>query len=56
MLKTLGKLYAYKKSPVQTFALLHPMRALRWGVIFLIVRTVMRRFRASAGLPPSPQA
>jgi hypothetical protein len=43
MIRTLAKLFAYKKAPAKTFALLHPVKALKWGAIFLIVSKVLGR-------------
>lgn len=40
MFSKLLKLAAYKKAPVKTFALLHPMKALKWGAVILILRKV----------------
>ena len=34
MIKTIAKLIAYKKAPAKTFAVLHPLKALKWGAIF----------------------
>lgn len=37
VLKALAKLVAYKKAPMKTFAVLHPIRAVKWGAgLFLI--------------------
>lgn len=38
MLKGLTKLVAYKSAPKRTFALLHPVKALKWGAVFLLAR------------------
>lgn len=38
MLKGLAKLVAYKSAPKRTFALLHPVKALKWGAVFLLAR------------------
>ena len=43
MLRTIAKLAAYKKAPAKTFALLHPMKALKWGAIFFIVSKALQR-------------
>ena len=43
MIRTIAKLVAYKKAPAKTFALLHPMKALKWGAIFFLVSKVMGR-------------
>ena len=43
MIRTIAKLIAYKKAPAKTFALLHPMKALKWGAIFFIVSKVLGR-------------
>ncbi len=36
MIKGIAKLVAYKKAPFKTFALLHPVRALKWGAMFFL--------------------
>ena len=46
MIKTIAKLVAYKKAPAKTFALLHPVKALKWGAIFFVVSKVLRRREA----------
>jgi hypothetical protein len=43
MIKTIAKLIAYKKAPASTFAVLHPLKALKWGAIFFIVSRVLHR-------------
>ncbi len=43
MLKGIAKAVAYYKSPVKTFAVLHPLKALKWGALFLVVDTALRR-------------
>lgn len=42
MLKTLAKLTAYKKAPVKTFAVLHPLRAAKWAAGFFVARKLWR--------------
>lgn len=37
MIRKLAKLVAYKKAPAKTFAVLHPMKALKWGAVFFLV-------------------
>lgn len=37
MLKGLAKLIAYKKKPKTTFALLHPIKAAKWGAMLVAV-------------------
>ena len=41
LLKTAG----YVKAPVKTFMVLHPMRALKWGAAYLVVKKVMEMQR-----------
>lgn len=43
MLKGLAKGVAYYKAPAKTFALLHPLKAVKWGAIFLLVGMVIKR-------------
>ena len=43
MIRTLAKILAYKKAPAKTFAVLHPMKALKWGAIFFLVSKLMER-------------
>jgi hypothetical protein len=45
------KLGAYAKSPVHTFVMLHPRRALKWGVGYLIVKTAMDMKKKRVNLP-----
>jgi len=41
MLRKALRLAAYVKAPVKTFMLMHPMRALKWGAAYLIVKTAL---------------
>lgn len=43
MIRKLLKLVAYKKAPAKTFALLHPMKALKWGAVFFLVSKLVER-------------
>lgn len=43
MLKGLTKLIAYKKAPKKTFALLHPVKALKWGAAFFVAKKVWNK-------------
>jgi len=43
MLKGIAKAVAYYKAPAKTFALLHPLKALKWGGIFLLVGMAIKR-------------
>lgn len=43
MLKGLAKIAAYNKAPKQTFALLHPIKALKWGAAFYVGKKVWNR-------------
>lgn len=47
MLKGLTKLIAYKKAPKKTFALLHPVKALKWGAAFFVAKKVWNRVGGS---------
>jgi hypothetical protein len=50
MLKGIAKAVAYYKAPARTFALLHPLKAAKWGGIFLLVGMAIRRtVRGSEG-------
>lgn len=40
MLKTIAKLFAYKKAPKKTFALLHPAKAVKWFTSLVVIRTL----------------
>jgi hypothetical protein len=35
------KVVGYAKAPVKTFMVLHPLRALKWGAAYLVIRKVM---------------
>jgi len=41
MLRKALRLAAYVKAPVKTFMLMHPIRALKWGAAYLIVKTAL---------------
>lgn len=43
MLKGLAKLAAYNKAPKKTFALLHPIKALKWGAAFFVGKKVWNK-------------
>lgn len=47
MIRTIAKLVAYKKAPAKTFAVLHPIKALKWGAIFFIVSKVLQRHQSA---------
>lgn len=38
MLKPLVKIFAYTKAPKTTFALLHPIRAVKWGAALFLLK------------------
>ncbi|MBW3534607.1 MAG: hypothetical protein KY453_05230 [Gemmatimonadetes bacterium] len=41
MLRKVAKLIAYKKAPRRTFAVMHPLKALKYGAIYLVVKKVL---------------
>ena len=41
------KVMAYAKAPMKTFVMLHPMRALKMGVAYLVVSRVLEMRRRS---------
>ena len=41
MLTRMLKIGAYAKAPVQTFVMLHPKRAMKWGASYLVVKTAL---------------
>jgi hypothetical protein len=43
MLKSLAKLFAYKKAPKKTFAMLHPVKAAKWVAGLFVIRTLWGR-------------
>jgi len=43
MLKGIAKAVAYYKAPAKTFALLHPLKAAKWGGIFFLVGMAIKR-------------
>jgi hypothetical protein len=43
MLKGLAKLAAYKKAPKATFAMLHPIKAVKWGALLFAAKLVFDR-------------
>jgi hypothetical protein len=51
-MRKLLKLAAYAKAPKATFALLHPIRALKWGAALYVGKKVWERVRrASESMP-----
>lgn len=49
MLKALAKLVAYKKAPKSTFALLHPIRAVKWGAGLFLLKKLTDGLRGDKG-------
>lgn len=49
MLKALAKLVAYKKAPKRTFALLHPIRAVKWGAGLFLLKKLTDGLRGDKG-------
>lgn len=49
MVGRIVKMAAYTKAPVKTFVTLHPVRALKWGAMYLVVKKVldMRKHRSA---------
>lgn len=45
MLKNLAKLVMYSKAPRSTFAILHPVRALKWGAGLFLLKKLWDRAR-----------
>jgi len=43
MLAKLAKMAAYTKAPRATFAVMHPLKAAKYGAIYLLVKGVSRR-------------
>ncbi|HUG39380.1 MAG TPA: hypothetical protein VMM12_02790 [Longimicrobiales bacterium] len=43
MIFKLAKLVAYKKAPAKTFAVLHPIKALKWGAVFFLISKLVGR-------------
>ena len=41
MISKLTKLFAYKKAPKSTFALLHPRKALKWGAVLFLAKKLL---------------
>jgi hypothetical protein len=41
MLKRIAKLAAYAKAPKATFAMLHPIKAVKWGAILMAAKVVL---------------
>lgn len=48
MLKGLAKLVAYKTAPKRTFALLHPIKALKWGAALLLAKKLWKGTRGGS--------
>jgi hypothetical protein len=47
-MRKLLKLAAYAKAPRATFAILHPIRALKWGAAFYVGKKVWERVRSAS--------
>lgn len=43
MLKAFAKATAYYKAPLRTFAVLHPLKAVRWGAILIVAKFILDR-------------
>ena len=43
LLTKIAKMAAYTKAPRATFAVMHPLKAAKFGAIYLIVKSVTRR-------------
>lgn len=56
MLKTLAKLVAYKKAPKRTFALLHPIKAAKWGAGLFLLKKLSGRDERKKETTPGPHA
>jgi hypothetical protein len=41
MLGRVLRAVSYVKAPVKTFVVLHPMRAIKWGAAYLVVKKVL---------------
>ena len=48
MIGRVMKLAGYAKAPVQTFVLLHPLRALKLGAAYLVVKKALEMRRRTA--------
>jgi hypothetical protein len=42
MFRGIAKAVAYYKAPVKTFAVLHPLKAAKWGGIFFLVGMALK--------------
>ncbi len=49
MLKSLAKLTAYSKAPKKTFAVLHPIKAVKWGAGLFLVKKLWDGLRRRGG-------
>ena len=47
------RMAAYAKAPIHTFTLMHPMRALKLGATYLVVRKALGMRRRSAERYPA---
>jgi hypothetical protein len=54
-MRKLLKLAAYAKAPKATFALLHPIKALKWGAAFYVGKKVWERVRRASVHGPGEQ-
>jgi hypothetical protein len=47
-MRKLLKLAAYAKAPKTTFAILHPIRALKWGAAFYVGKKIWEKARQAS--------
>lgn len=47
MIRNLAKLVALKKAPRTTLAVLSPLKFLKWGAAFLLVKKLVERTRSA---------
>lgn len=43
MLRQIAKVMAYKKAPKSVFAVMHPMKAAKYGAIYMVVKKALGR-------------
>jgi len=55
MIRRLLKLTAYARAPKATFALLHPIRALKWGAAFYVGKKLYQRLRTLSATVPGEE-
>ena len=53
MIRNLAKLVAFKKAPKTMFALMSPIKALKWGAVFFLVKKLIEPSKSTEQKRPA---